>query len=105
VFERLRQWRLERSRSDNVPAFVVFTDATLEAVAARRPASLSDLGTINGVGAVKLGRYGDDLLAILRGVGALGKGVAPPLLPAASLARTHEPGRQGPDDAQGGDPR
>ena len=105
VFERLRAWRLERARRDNVPAFVVFTDATLEAVAARRPASVSDLGTINGVGAVKLERYGEDLLALLHSVDSPGKGVAPTRPPAASLARTHEPGQQGPDDAKGGDPR
>ena len=66
VYERLRAWRLDRSRADSVPAYVVFTDATLEAVAARLPGSLAELGTVNGVGSVKLQRYGADVLAVLR---------------------------------------
>ncbi|MGZ4616973.1 MAG: 3'-5' exonuclease, partial [Actinomycetes bacterium] len=65
VFERLRTWRLERSKADKVPAYVVFTDATLEAIAARGPATLGDRGTVNGVGSVKLDRYGHDVLAVL----------------------------------------
>jgi DNA helicase II / ATP-dependent DNA helicase PcrA len=66
TYERLREWRLERARADAVPAYVVFTDATLEALAARRPATLGELATVNGVGAVKLERYGADVLALLR---------------------------------------
>ncbi len=65
VFERLRAWRLERSQHDSVPAYVVFTDATLEAVAERGPSTLAELSTINGVGAVKLDRYGAEVLALL----------------------------------------
>ena len=66
VFARLRAWRLERAQRDSVPAYVVFTDATLEAVAARGPSSLAELATINGVGSVKLDRYGSEVLALLR---------------------------------------
>jgi DNA helicase II / ATP-dependent DNA helicase PcrA len=66
VYERLRAWRLERSKSDSVPAYVVFTDATLEAIAERGPDSLAALSTINGVGTVKLDRYGADVLALLQ---------------------------------------
>jgi len=66
LFEQLRTWRLERARADAVPAYVVFTDATLEALAARRPASLAELATVNGVGSVKLERYGTEVLALLR---------------------------------------
>ena len=65
VFERLRAWRLERSKADSVPAYVVFTDATLEAIAERAPATLGALSTINGVGTVKLDRYGAEVLALL----------------------------------------
>jgi DNA helicase II / ATP-dependent DNA helicase PcrA len=65
VFERLRAWRLQRSQQDKVPAYVVFTDATLEAVAERGPTSLAELATINGVGPAKLERYGRDVLALL----------------------------------------
>jgi DNA helicase II / ATP-dependent DNA helicase PcrA len=65
VFERLRGWRLERSKADSVPAYVVFTDATLEAIAEHAPTTLSELATINGVGSVKLDRYGADVLALV----------------------------------------
>jgi ATP-dependent DNA helicase RecQ len=52
-----------------VPAYVVFHDATLRAVVARRPSSLEELGTISGVGATKLERYGPGLLAALASEG------------------------------------
>ncbi len=67
VFDRLRAWRLERAKADSVPAYVVFTDATLEAIAERSPQGVGELATINGVGAVKLERYGSQVLAILAG--------------------------------------
>lgn len=69
VFERLRQWRLETSRQQNVPAFVVFTDATLTAIAEQTPASTAALSTIPGVGARKLDLYGAQVLAVLAGQG------------------------------------
>ena len=49
-----------------MPAYVVFTDATLEAIAEHRPQSLGQLSMINGVGTVKLDRYGADILDLLR---------------------------------------
>ena len=70
VFERLRSWRLERSRTDSVPAYVVFTDATLEAIAAARPTSLTALAKVNGVGPAKLERYGETVLTVLTEVGS-----------------------------------
>ena len=65
VVERLRQWRLERSREDGVPAFVVFHDSTLRELAAAQPRSRGELASIKGLGPTKLERYGDDLLAVL----------------------------------------
>jgi len=65
VFESLRAWRRERAASDSVPAYVVFTDATLEAIAARRPSTVAELATINGVGPAKLDKYGPQVLALL----------------------------------------
>ena len=50
-----------------MPAYVVFHDATLREVAARRPASLDDLAGVSGVGATKLERYGPGLLAAVAG--------------------------------------
>ncbi|GAA6524494.1 ATP-dependent DNA helicase UvrD2 [Intrasporangium sp. DVR] len=67
LFDRLRAWRLGVAKGAGVPAFVVFTDATLTAIAEREPADEAQLATISGVGARKLGQYGPDVLAILRG--------------------------------------
>ncbi|MBO9556068.1 DNA helicase RecQ [Cellulomonas sp.] len=67
LFERLRAWRAGAAREQGVPAYVVFHDATLRAVVERRPTSLQELGTISGVGAAKLDRYGAGLLAALEG--------------------------------------
>jgi DNA helicase II / ATP-dependent DNA helicase PcrA len=67
TFERLRAWRLAVARQASVPAFVVFTDATLTAIAELEPADRAALATISGVGLRKLEQYGDDVLAILGG--------------------------------------
>ncbi|HEY7136878.1 MAG TPA: ATP-dependent DNA helicase UvrD2 [Acidimicrobiia bacterium] len=61
----LRQWRLQRAKRDGVPAYVVFHDATLVAIAARRPRTLAGLRGISGIGPTKLERYGDDVIAVL----------------------------------------
>ncbi len=67
LFDRLRQWRLGVARAAAVPAFVVFTDATLTAIAEREPSDEAALATISGVGARKLALYGADIIAVLRG--------------------------------------
>ncbi len=67
TYERLRSWRLAVARASSVPAFVVFTDATLTAIAERMPADNAALATISGVGARKIDQYGADVLAILAG--------------------------------------
>ena len=59
----LKAWRRERAQSEGKPAYVVFHDATLAAIAARPPQSLAELAAVPGVGPAKLERYGDDLLA------------------------------------------
>lgn len=65
VFERLREWRLERSRADEIAPFMVFSNATLEAVAEKRPSTPRALLAISGIGPDKLDRYGDEVLALL----------------------------------------
>lgn len=65
LFERLRTWRRERAATAGVPAFVIFSDATLEAIAERRPGSLPELLKVHGVGRAKLDDYGADVLAVL----------------------------------------
>jgi DNA helicase-2/ATP-dependent DNA helicase PcrA len=67
TFEALRAWRLAVAGAAKVPTYVVFTDATLTAIAERTPATAGELATISGVGARKIERYGDDVLAILSG--------------------------------------
>jgi DNA helicase-2/ATP-dependent DNA helicase PcrA len=67
TFERLRTWRLAVARDASVPAFVVFTDATLTAIAEAAPSDEAGLSGISGVGARKLEQYGSDVLAVLAG--------------------------------------
>jgi ATP-dependent DNA helicase RecQ len=64
-FEALKAWRSEVARERALPAYVVFHDATLAAMAAAEPTSLADLGKISGVGAKKLETYGADILRVL----------------------------------------
>jgi ATP-dependent DNA helicase RecQ len=65
LFERLRAWRLERAREDEVPAYVVLHDATLRELATAKPASEQDLAAVKGFGPTKLERYGSDVLAVI----------------------------------------
>lgn len=65
LFETLRAWRLERSRQDGVPPFVVFTNRELAAIAVQRPASRNALTNLPGIGSGKAERYGGDLLSLL----------------------------------------
>lgn len=65
LFEALRAWRAGEAREQGVPAYIVFGDATLRAVAVARPGSLGDLDGISGIGAKKLEAYGEALLAVV----------------------------------------
>jgi len=67
LFERLRSWR--REVAGNKPAFTVFTDATLEAIAERKPDSLPELLKVGGVGRNKLEAYGEDVLSLVADAG------------------------------------
>jgi DNA helicase II / ATP-dependent DNA helicase PcrA len=69
VVKALKAWRLERARRDEVPAFVVFHDSTIEEIARRRPQELWELAKVSGVGPTKLERYGDEVLTTLAGSG------------------------------------
>jgi superfamily II DNA helicase RecQ len=66
TLDRLRRWRLETARAAGVPAYVVFHDSTLTAIAVAQPASLSALLCVPGVGDSKLRRYGEEVLDVLR---------------------------------------
>jgi ATP-dependent DNA helicase RecQ len=65
VFEKLRAWRATTAREQSVPAYVVFSDATLCQIAATRPATPAGLFEINGVGEAKLAKYGEAILRVL----------------------------------------
>jgi ATP-dependent DNA helicase RecQ len=65
LLDRLKRWRLEVSRNEGVPAYVVFHDRTLGEIAAQAPRDLQQLGTIPGVGPAKLVRYGEQVLALI----------------------------------------
>ena len=65
LFEELRAWRGSRAAEEKVPAYVVFTDLTLQAIAEVRPGDTSELLQISGVGPAKIDKYGDDVLALV----------------------------------------
>ncbi|MBB5957377.1 DNA helicase-2/ATP-dependent DNA helicase PcrA [Saccharothrix tamanrassetensis] len=67
LLNRLRAWRAGRARELKVPAYVVFTDATLVAIAEQRPEDIPGLVAIAGIGAAKLDRYAADVLALVQG--------------------------------------
>ncbi len=64
-FDRLRSWRAAVAKEQGVPAYVVFHDATLRQIATSQPATIAELAEVNGVGAAKLERYGELVLATL----------------------------------------
>jgi ATP-dependent DNA helicase RecQ len=66
LLARLKAWRLAQAQEQSVPAFVIFHDSTLAAIAAARPQNVAALSAISGVGARKLERYGAALLELLR---------------------------------------
>ena len=65
-FEQLKALRLTLAKQRHVPAYVIFNDSTLLAMAESHPASLEDLATLPGVGSKKLESYGGQFLALLR---------------------------------------
>ncbi|WP_214412732.1 ATP-dependent DNA helicase UvrD2 [Sphaerisporangium fuscum] len=67
LLERLKIWRAKAAKDAKVPAYVVFTDVTLQAMAERVPTTEEDLLAIAGIGRVKLERYGEAVLSICRG--------------------------------------
>jgi ATP-dependent DNA helicase RecQ len=65
LFMSLRAWRRETANEKGVPAYVILHDATLREIAARRPATLAELGEISGLGTKKLEAYGEAVLAVV----------------------------------------
>ena len=67
-FAALKAWRAEVARAHNLPAYVIFHDATLAAIAALAPGTLRELQGVSGLGAKKLEAYGEDVLRVVSGV-------------------------------------
>ncbi|MGG4604672.1 DNA helicase RecQ [Paenalcaligenes sp. Me131] len=67
-FQALREWRSAVAKEHEVPAYIIFNDATLRQIAIEQPQDLDDLRCISGVGVRKLKAYGDDLLACVASV-------------------------------------
>jgi DNA helicase-2/ATP-dependent DNA helicase PcrA len=70
TMERLREWRRQQAAEQKLPAYCVFTDATLIAIAEARPRSGRDLIKVQGLGPVKADKYGEQVLAIIAAEGA-----------------------------------
>jgi ATP-dependent DNA helicase RecQ len=64
-YSALKAWRAEVAREHNLPAYVIFHDATLAAIAQRAPQSLDDLQGISGIGAKKLEAYAEEVLRVV----------------------------------------
>jgi ATP-dependent DNA helicase RecQ len=66
VYEALRAWRVTEAKRRRVPAYVIFPDRTLEAIAANPPGTLAALGEIPGIGPAKLHSHGRSIMAVLK---------------------------------------
>ncbi|WP_328753363.1 DNA helicase RecQ [Streptomyces sp. NBC_00285] len=84
AFEALRAWRAEQAREQGVPAYVIFHDATLREIVTVWPTSVTQLGSIGGVGEKKLATYGEGVIGVL----ASQDGPAQSTAPAATDAVT-----------------
>ena len=65
VFDKLRWWRMETARKHNVPAYVIFHDATMREIAKAQPQSQVALRGVSGVGEKKLETYGDEIVELI----------------------------------------
>ncbi|MEK6274793.1 MAG: ATP-dependent DNA helicase UvrD2 [Actinomycetota bacterium] len=67
LYAELKRWRLECAKAEERPAYVIFHNSTLAEIVRRAPQTLDELAAVPGVGPAKLERYGDAVLAALRG--------------------------------------
>ena len=66
LLDALKNWRRERARQDQVPAFVILHDSVLSAISLAKPASSNELSRVGGIGENKLARFGEPILRIVR---------------------------------------
>lgn len=65
LFEALRAWRRDKARGADVPAYVIFNDQTLRAIAKKQPSNRSQLASVSGIGPAKLERFGSEVIALV----------------------------------------
>jgi ATP-dependent DNA helicase RecQ len=85
-YEALRRWRADRARQDGKPAYVIFTNNQLLAIARRAPTTLAALGEVPGVGDGKLEAFGGEVVALLA---AIPVNATPPLAEAPLAEAPH----------------
>lgn len=64
IFDRLRRWRKEQAGVENIPAYAIFTNEQLAALSSLNEFTLSSIGTVDGIGAARLEKYGDAVLEL-----------------------------------------
>ncbi|MGW3459288.1 DNA helicase RecQ [Streptomyces olivaceoviridis] len=104
AFEALRAWRAEQAREQGVPAYVIFHDATLREIVTRWPASVRELGTVNGVGEKKLATYGEGVIQVLASLDGAAPVAADAPAAAATLATADAPAAADSQDADWPEP-
>ena len=67
LYAKLETWRRETAQTEDRAAYLILTNASLEQIAQEKPQTLEELRTIKGIGPVKLERYGESILAIIKG--------------------------------------
>lgn len=67
LFEKLRWWRMEIAREKNMPAYVIFQDATLREIALAKPVTMNELKQISGIGDKRLAQWGEDIIRLVNG--------------------------------------
>jgi DNA helicase-2/ATP-dependent DNA helicase PcrA len=102
LFGRLREWRTLLAKQQKLPAYVIFTDATLTAVAEQTPSTEQQLAAIPGVGPRKLTLYADAILALVAGADPLGLAPAEPesAEPESAEPESAEPESAEPESAE-----
>ncbi|NJK46055.1 MAG: hypothetical protein HC933_18935 [Pleurocapsa sp. SU_196_0] len=84
----LRRYRADRGRRDGTPVYIVYPEATLEALLDARPTTLEALGQIKGFGAAKVAKYGEEIITLIREHDLERQTHSEPILPAPSRTQT-----------------
>jgi superfamily II DNA helicase RecQ len=75
IFNRLREWRNEKGKTEGIPPYIIFTNIQLAWISAARPRSLNALQEIQGIGNAKKEKYGSEVIQIIKTIGLQSKTV------------------------------